>query len=176
MKEVHAVGISLLNCVVALGESGAALLLARGNLDLGHVASWDAYDGGVVTLLVIMFSFLNLLVFARFVQRRAPSRAPPATTEEPTSRRPLDANTAAPSTDPTPGRSWTPPPIRPAATTPDPLAWAYRELDIPSSASARTIRTAFRRAALRVHPDRNRDPEAAERFRALKSAYDALKE
>ena len=42
------------------------------------------------------------------------------------------------------------------------------------SASAETIKSAYRKAARLYHPDRNPDPGAADRFRSIQAAYDLL--
>lgn len=50
----------------------------------------------------------------------------------------------------------------------------YSLLEIPEDADASTIRQAFRRLAMRWHPDRNPDPLAAERFKEIRGAYERL--
>jgi len=50
----------------------------------------------------------------------------------------------------------------------------YAILGIASDATAEAIRTAYRRKALRFHPDRNPAPEASETFREVQEAYDVL--
>lgn len=51
----------------------------------------------------------------------------------------------------------------------------YRVLGVARSADATTIRNAFRRLALRHHPDRNPDSEEAEeRFKIIVAAYEVL--
>lgn len=50
----------------------------------------------------------------------------------------------------------------------------YAILEVAREASQQQIRTAFRRLALRWHPDRSSDPDAAARFQALREAYDVL--
>lgn len=51
----------------------------------------------------------------------------------------------------------------------------YSILGIPSSASDEEIKKAYRKLALRYHPDRNPDdPESEERFKAINEAYAAL--
>jgi len=50
----------------------------------------------------------------------------------------------------------------------------YAMLEIPSSASAREIRRAYRRLARRHHPDLNSRPDGAKRFAELARAYAIL--
>lgn len=50
----------------------------------------------------------------------------------------------------------------------------HRVLGLVQPVSAAQVRQAFRRLAMRWHPDRNPSPEAAERFRQIRAAYDAL--
>ena len=47
-------------------------------------------------------------------------------------------------------------------------------LDVQADAAPSDIRTAFRRRALQVHPDKCSDPQAAEAFRKLSEAYEEL--
>lgn len=50
----------------------------------------------------------------------------------------------------------------------------YEILGLDRQASAEEIKRAYRRLALRYHPDRNKDPEAAERFKEISHAYSVL--
>ncbi|EFN59909.1 hypothetical protein CHLNCDRAFT_132941 [Chlorella variabilis] len=51
----------------------------------------------------------------------------------------------------------------------------YDHLGVSPDADERTIQKAYRRAALRYHPDRNPDkPDAEERFREVAAAYEVL--
>ena len=50
----------------------------------------------------------------------------------------------------------------------------YRALKIDSTADDAVIRSAFRRLALRHHPDRARVKGAAERFQEIREAYEVL--
>jgi molecular chaperone DnaJ len=50
----------------------------------------------------------------------------------------------------------------------------HHVLGLVQPVSAAQVRQAFRRLAMRWHPDRNPSPEAAERFRQIRAAYDAL--
>jgi hypothetical protein len=51
----------------------------------------------------------------------------------------------------------------------------YRKvLGVTESASAEQIKRAYRRLALRYHPDRNKSPKAAERFKEVREAYAVL--
>ncbi|NMG75687.1 DnaJ C-terminal domain-containing protein [Aromatoleum diolicum] len=51
---------------------------------------------------------------------------------------------------------------------------AYDLLGLAPGASAKEIKKAFRRLAMRWHPDRNADPAALEHFKALRAAYEDL--
>uniref|UniRef100_A0A8C9TMF0 DnaJ homolog subfamily B member 11 n=1 Tax=Scleropages formosus TaxID=113540 RepID=A0A8C9TMF0_SCLFO len=51
----------------------------------------------------------------------------------------------------------------------------YKILGVPKSASIRDIKKAYRKLALQLHPDRNKDdPEAQDRFADLGAAYEVL--
>ena len=50
----------------------------------------------------------------------------------------------------------------------------YEFLGVPTSATASEIRVAYRRLAMRYHPDMNASPEAVARFNALCEAYRCL--
>ncbi len=50
----------------------------------------------------------------------------------------------------------------------------YEILGIPRDADTKTIKKAFRELALRYHPDRNKDPDAGERFKEIAEAYAVL--
>ena len=50
----------------------------------------------------------------------------------------------------------------------------YRVLGLAPGATPDEIKAAYRRAALRWHPDRNKSPKAAEKFRQATAAYVAL--
>ncbi|GBD11058.1 Chaperone protein DnaJ [bacterium HR23] len=50
----------------------------------------------------------------------------------------------------------------------------YEVLGVPRDATEEEIRKAFRRLALEWHPDRNKDPQAAERFKEINEAYQVL--
>jgi DnaJ-class molecular chaperone len=50
----------------------------------------------------------------------------------------------------------------------------YASLGLSSSASLTDIKKAFRQRASQYHPDRNNDPQAPVRFRAVQEAYDVL--
>jgi len=51
---------------------------------------------------------------------------------------------------------------------------SYAILGIPQNASPAEIKRAYRRLAMRWHPDRNTRPEATERFKQIRAAYDRL--
>ena len=50
----------------------------------------------------------------------------------------------------------------------------YVTLGITPDASADEIKRAYRRLAMRWHPDRNDHPESTERFKQIRAAYDAI--
>ena len=51
----------------------------------------------------------------------------------------------------------------------------YKTLGLRQDAAEKDIRKAYRRLAMRHHPDRNPDdPRAAERFKQVQSAYEIL--
>ena len=50
----------------------------------------------------------------------------------------------------------------------------YEVLELPRDASAEDVKKAFRRLALQYHPDRNKGPGAADRFKEINEAYQVL--
>lgn len=50
----------------------------------------------------------------------------------------------------------------------------YAILDVPYTADEATLKSAYRRAALKLHPDVNKTPEAAEQFALVCRAYNIL--
>lgn len=53
----------------------------------------------------------------------------------------------------------------------------YSLLEISRDADGATIKSSYRKLAMKYHPDRNRDnPEAEARFKAISAAYDCLKD
>jgi hypothetical protein len=50
----------------------------------------------------------------------------------------------------------------------------YQLLGVEKSASAADIKRAFRRLAIKYHPDKNPDPQAEELFKQISEAYDVL--
>ena len=65
---------------------------------------------------------------------------------------------------------------RPRGRRPGDMHAHYRILGVGPNASDKEIRQAFRRLALRYHPDINKDDEAGERFKEIYEAYQALSE
>lgn len=47
----------------------------------------------------------------------------------------------------------------------------YEVLGVPRNATEEQIRSAYRQQALKYHPDRNKEPGAAERFKEVTEAY-----
>ncbi|MCB1889558.1 MAG: DnaJ domain-containing protein [Rhodocyclaceae bacterium] len=56
----------------------------------------------------------------------------------------------------------------------DPVFDPHAILEIEAGADAATIRRAFRRLAMRWHPDRNADPGATETFKRIRAAFEWL--
>jgi len=52
----------------------------------------------------------------------------------------------------------------------------YEILGVPRNATEDQIRSAYRQQALKYHPDRNREPGAAEQFKAVTEAYEVLRD
>jgi chaperone protein DnaJ len=50
----------------------------------------------------------------------------------------------------------------------------YAVLGVPRNVDAGALRSAYKKLARELHPDRNKDPAAAERFKAVTAAYDVL--
>jgi len=50
----------------------------------------------------------------------------------------------------------------------------YDILGVDKKASDRQIKKAFRKLAVRYHPDKNKDPDAEEKFREIAEAYEVL--
>jgi molecular chaperone DnaJ len=50
----------------------------------------------------------------------------------------------------------------------------YEVLGLPRDADAKAIRNAFRHLAMKYHPDRNKEPDAEERFKEIAEAYAVL--
>jgi curved DNA-binding protein CbpA len=50
----------------------------------------------------------------------------------------------------------------------------YAILGLASDASGEAVRTAYRRKALQLHPDRNAAPDAIDKFRDVQEAYETL--
>jgi DnaJ-class molecular chaperone len=52
----------------------------------------------------------------------------------------------------------------------------YGVLGVPRDADQKVIKDAFRRLALKYHPDRSKGPGTAERFKEVVEAYDVVNE
>lgn len=50
----------------------------------------------------------------------------------------------------------------------------YEILDVPREADAATIKKAFRARSSKFHPDRNKDPDAADKMAMINKAYETL--
>lgn len=50
----------------------------------------------------------------------------------------------------------------------------YEVLGVPETADARDIKSAYRKRAMKLHPDVNPSPDARERFMECKTAYETL--
>lgn len=50
----------------------------------------------------------------------------------------------------------------------------YAIIGVPRNVDAAALRSAYKKLARELHPDRNKDPAAAERFKAVTAAYDVL--
>ena len=50
----------------------------------------------------------------------------------------------------------------------------YGLLGVAPDASAEIIKSAYRKKAAQFHPDRNPEPDAASKFRAVQEAYEVL--
>jgi hypothetical protein len=61
-----------------------------------------------------------------------------------------------------------------SAAKPAPAGSLYAVLCVSQDADAATLKTAYRRMARQTHPDVNKEPDAAEAFRRVQSAYDVL--
>ncbi|MDP3539748.1 MAG: DnaJ domain-containing protein [Azonexus sp.] len=59
-------------------------------------------------------------------------------------------------------------------TEKDPMKDFYGLLGVSADATAEIIKSAYRKKAAQFHPDRNPEPDAAAKFRAVQEAYETL--
>ena len=52
----------------------------------------------------------------------------------------------------------------------------YEVLEVPQDVSTKDLKTAYRKLSLKLHPDKNPAPDAAEKFRQLVAIYEVLKD
>ncbi|VEL27321.1 unnamed protein product [Protopolystoma xenopodis] len=50
----------------------------------------------------------------------------------------------------------------------------YQILNVPTTASKREIKKAFRKLAIKFHPDKNKEPDSEANFKKISEAYDVL--
>ncbi len=50
----------------------------------------------------------------------------------------------------------------------------YKVLGVPETATAKDIKSAFRKLSRQFHPDTNTDANAEERFKEISAAYDVI--
>src|SRR3989304_418045 len=50
----------------------------------------------------------------------------------------------------------------------------YETLGVPRAATPEEVKKAFRRLAMKYHPDRNKSDDAHERFKSINEAYEGL--
>ncbi len=65
---------------------------------------------------------------------------------------------------------------KPKGSSKGSLAWCYEVLGVPETATPQEVKAAYRRMALRYHPDVNKSRDAEARMKEINEAYERLNE